>query len=206
MKGVSRIWERKKIEGMRQRATCRTRREIQGRVVVACYPRIPFLFFFHRRRNVVERANCRVGGDWRMIGPWDWEEDADPEGEGGQLSGSCRAAGETEERSGRSSRVEERGMAWAGRWREAGVPRGRRRAVRCFGGCLFGKGSHDLDDRSASLNLLSTQTHSSSSLPPMDSFAEPNKPAPGSSPSLADVRAHVLRLEDEHRAVASACP
>ncbi|KAH8082822.1 trehalose 6-phosphate phosphatase [Cristinia sonorae] len=34
----------------------------------------------------------------------------------------------------------------------------------------------------------------------MDSFAEPNKPAPGTAASLADVRDSVQRLETEHRA------
>ena len=33
----------------------------------------------------------------------------------------------------------------------------------------------------------------------MDSFAEPNKPAPGTSPALADVRKQVLQLEQDHR-------
>lgn len=34
----------------------------------------------------------------------------------------------------------------------------------------------------------------------MDSFAEPNKPAPGSAPTLADVRKQVLQLEQDHKA------
>lgn len=33
----------------------------------------------------------------------------------------------------------------------------------------------------------------------MDSFAEPNKPAPGSAPAVADVRKQVLQLEQDHR-------